>query len=241
MRFDGKRILVTGAGKGIGRETALLLAERGAAIVALSRDPADLVSLAEATGAETHAVDLADAEATRAAARAAQPADLLVNCAGTTTLEPFLETKAESFDHLMAVNVRAAMIVAQETAKSLIARGMRGAIVNVSSVASWVGFADHTSYCATKGALDAMTRVMANELGPHRIRVNAVNPVVTLTPMAVKAWSDPAKADPVLARIPLRRFVEPREVAEVIAFLLGDGAAMMTGATVPVDGGFLID
>lgn len=241
MRFDGKRILVTGAGKGIGRETALLLAERGAAIVALSRDPADLVSLAEATGAETHAVDLADAEATRSAARAAQPADLLVNCAGTTTLEPFLETKAENFDHLMAVNVRAAMIVAQETAKSLIARGMRGAIVNVSSVASWVGFADHTSYCATKGALDAMTRVMANELGPHRIRVNAVNPVVTLTPMAVKAWSDPAKADPVLARIPLRRFVEPREVAEVIAFLLGDGAAMMTGATVPVDGGFLID
>ncbi len=162
MRCDGKRILVTGAGKGIGRETAMLLAERGAVIVALSRDAADLASLRDEMGAETHALDLADAAATRAAAAAVQPIDLLVHCAGTTTLEPFLETKAESFDHLMAVNVRAAMIVAQETAKSLIARKAAGAIVNVSSVASWVGFADHTSYCATKGALDAMTRVIAN-------------------------------------------------------------------------------
>lgn len=239
--FRGKRVLVTGAGKGIGRATALYFAGLGAEVIALSRSADDLASLKDETGCETHVVDLADAEAARRAAVAAQPADYLVNCAGTTTLEPFVEQRVESFDHVMAVNVRAAMIVAQETAKSLIARGQRGAIVNVSSISSFTGFEDHTAYCASKGALDAMTRVMANELGRHGIRVNAVNPVVTLTPMAQKAWSDPAKSAPMLERIPLGRFVEPVEVASAIAFLLGNGASMINGVSLPVDGGFLTD
>ena len=239
--FRGKRVLVTGAGKGIGRATALYFAGLGAEVIALSRSADDLATLAEETGCRTIAVDLADAEATRRAAIDAQPADFLVNCAGTTTLSAFIDTDVASFDHLMAVNVRAALIVGQETARSLIARGHRGAIVNVSSVSSSIGFADHTAYCATKGALDAMTRVMANELGRHGIRVNAVNPVVTLTPMAVKAWSDPAKSEPMLKRIPLGRFVEPVEVASAIAYLLGTGASMVNGVTLPVDGGFLID
>jgi L-xylulose reductase len=138
----------------------------------------------------------------------------------------------------MAVNVRAALIVGQECARSMIARGVGGSILNVSSVSSETGFRDHTSYCASKGALDAMTRVMATELGPHGIRVNSVNPVVTLTPMAVKAWSDPRKSEPMLSRIPLGRFVQPSEVAEVICFLLSDASSMVNGASLLVDGGF---
>jgi NAD(P)-dependent dehydrogenase (short-subunit alcohol dehydrogenase family) len=130
------------------------------------------------------------------------------------------------------------MVVAQEVVRGLLARGARGAIVNVSSIAAQVGTPDHTAYCASKGALDAMMRVMARELGPAGIRVNNVNPVVTLTPMAVQAWSDPAKAGPMRARIPLQRFAEPAEVAEVIAFLLGDAARMVHGTCVDVDGGF---
>ena len=117
----------------------------------------------------------------------------------------------------------------------------RGAIVNVSSVASFIGFADHAAYCASKGALDALTRVMANELGRQGIRVNGVHPVVTLTPMAEKAWSDPGKSGPMLARIPSGRFVQPDEVASVIAYLLSDEAAMVNGIDMPVDGGFLIN
>jgi len=229
--FKGKRILVTGAGKGIGRATVLLLAEYGATVVALSRDPKDLETLAAETGCETYAVDLADPVATREAARAAQPIDLLVNCAGTTTLEPFLDAKVESFQHLYNVNVIAAAIVAQETARNMIERGIKGSIVNVSSLSSWIGFEDHAAYCASKGALDGLTTVMANELGR----------CVTLTPMAVKAWSDPAKADPMLARIPLGRFIEPREVAETIAYLLSDKASMINGVALPVDGGFLVN
>ena len=120
----------------------------------------------------------------------------------------------------MAVNTRAPMIVAQEYARERIAAGKTGAIVNVSSVASFIGIPDHAAYCASKGGLDGLTRVMAKELAPKGIRVNAVNPTVTLTPMAVKAWSDPEKAAGMLNRIPVGRFAESADVAEVVLFLL---------------------
>jgi L-xylulose reductase len=241
MTFEGKTVLVTGAGKGIGRATAKLLAARGASVVALSRSQRDLDSLKEEIGCRTIAVDLADAEATRAATRQALSVDYLVNCAGTTELDPFLDMPMETFDAIMAVNCRAPLIVAQEYARDRVGRGAKGAIVNVSSLSAFIGFADHTAYCASKGALDAATRVMANELGRKGIRVNAVNPGVTLTPMAEKAWSDPAKSGPMLARMPLGRFVQPEEVASVIAYLLSDDAAMINGVFMPVDAGFMIN
>lgn len=241
MDFSGKRVLVTGAGKGIGRATAKMLAARGAEVVAISRSQSDLDSLAEEIGARGIAVDLADAEATRRAALEALPADFLVNNAGTTALASFLDLPVEDFDMLYAVNARAPMIVAQEYARDRVKKGLPGAIVNVSSISSWIGFADHTAYCASKGAMDAMTRAMANELGRMGIRVNAVNPTVTLTPMAVKAWSDPAKSDPMMKRIPVGHFADPDEVAEVILFLLSDRASMINGITMPVDGGFMVN
>ena len=240
MSFEGKTVLITGAGKGIGRETARLLAARGARIVALSRTQADLGSLEAEIGSTSIAVDLADADAARVAARAGLPADFLVNCVGINVLQPLLEVTVEAFDLIQAVNVRAALIVTQEFARARIAAGGGGAIVNVSSLSSFVGFDDHASYCASKGALDAMSRVMANELGRHGIRVNCINPIVTMTELAARAWSDPAKSDPVLARIPTGRFAETADVAEVIAFLLSDAAAMMSGLAVPIDGGFLV-
>jgi len=238
MSFSGRRALVTGAGKGIGRATARMLSTSGAKVVALSRSAEDLESLQAETGCETLVCDLADPAAARQAARTALPIDLLVNNAGMTDLAPFLKTSEEAFDRLIAVNCKAAMIVAQEVAGDMIRRGAKGAIVNVSSMAAFQGVPEHAAYCASKGALDALSRVMAVELGAHGIRVNCVNPVVTLTPMARKAWSDEAKAAAMLARIPLGRFVEPEEVASVILFLLGDGASMVSGSQVLVDGGF---
>jgi L-xylulose reductase len=238
MNFQGQRVIVTGAGKGIGRQTTVHLASLGAKVIALSRAPADLAALAAEIGCETVAVDLADARATVAAVRSVLPAALLVNCAGMTRLAPFVDTSVEDFDLIMAVNVRAPMLVAQEVVRDLLRRGEPGAIVNVSSIAADVGTPLHTAYCASKGALDAMTRVMAKELGPHGIRVNSVNPTITLTPMGELAWSDPARSQPMLARIPMGRFVQPQEVASVIAFLLSDAAAMVHGTCVDVDGGF---
>jgi NAD(P)-dependent dehydrogenase (short-subunit alcohol dehydrogenase family) len=240
MDFRDKRVIVTGAGKGIGRATAVMLAKRGASVVALTRSAADLETLEAEIGCRSIAVDFADPEATRAAAREALPADLLVNNAGTTELDPFVELPVEHMDLLYAVNTRAPMIVAQEYARALVAEDRRGAIVNVSSMSAFTGFRDHAAYCASKAGLDGMTRVMATELGPLGIRVNAVNPTVTLTPMAIKAWSDEAKAAAMLRRIPVGRFAEPDDVAEVILFLLSDAAAMVHGVSLPVDGGYMV-
>ena len=238
MEFQGKRVLVTGAGKGIGRAVVAKLAAERAEIIALSRTKADLDSLEQEFGCRTLLCDLADPVATRETALGALPVDYLVNNAGTTKLDSFLDTSVETFDWLMNVNTKAPMIIAQECARDMIKRGHKGAIVNVSSMASFQGVPDHTAYCATKGALDAMTRVMAVELGAHGIRVNTVNPVVTLTPMAIKAWSDPEKAQSMLSRIPIGRFVEPEEVADTILYLLSSRASMVTGSSITVDGGF---
>ncbi len=238
MEFRGKRALVTGAGKGIGRELVHALTERGAAVVALSRSAEDLDPLRVETGCEVIVADLRDTEAAAAAVRRALPVHLLVNNAGTALLEPVLSTTEDGFFRLMRVNAWSALRLAQIVAAELIAQGEEGAIVNVSSLASRVGLVDHAAYCASKAALDAITRVLAVELGPHGIRTNSVNPVVTLTPMAKLAWSDPTKAEAMQARIPMRRFAKPREVADVVCFLLGDGAAMINGVCLDVDGGF---
>ncbi len=239
-RLMGKRILVTGAGKGIGRVTAEMLVSEGAEVIAVSRSAEDLGSLAERTGCRTHIVDLADAGAAGAVARQALPLDGLVNNAGVVELAPFLETTAALFERVMAVNVRAPMLISQIVARDWIRREARGAIVNVSSLASLWGTPDHAAYGASKAALDSLTMTMANELGPFGIRTNSINPVVTLTPMAERAWSDPAKAGAMLARIPLRRFAKPKEVASVICFLLSDAASMINGVILPVDGGFRV-
>lgn len=239
MTFEGRRILVTGATKGIGRATATLLCAAGADVIAHGRDVGELASLQAEIGCRTLAVDLADAQATRAAVRGVLPFDDLVNNAGVVHLAPFVDASIEDFDHTLAVNTRAPLILAQELVRDLLARGARGAIVNVSSIAARVGTPDHAAYCASKAALDAITRVMARELGPAGIRVNSVNPVITLTAMGMQAWSDPARSGPMFERIPLRRFAEPAEVAAVIAFLLGPGAAMVHGSCIDVDGGFL--
>lgn len=238
--FSGRRALVTGAGKGIGRVLAAVLAEYGAEVVAVSRTRSDLDSLRAEIGCPIICADLSDADVARQAAEVAGDIDLLVNNAGIAILQPFLEATEQAFDQTMAVNVRAAFIVSQVIAARLVARGRPGAIVNVSSQSSMRALQNHAAYCASKGALDQLTRVMALELGPYNIRVNAVNPTVTLTPMGEMAWGDPAKSGPMMQHIPLKRFAKPRDVAETIAFLLSDQANMISGVMLPVDGGFLV-
>ncbi|XP_037666660.1 L-xylulose reductase isoform X1 [Choloepus didactylus] len=236
----GRRALVTGAGKGIGRSTVRALHKAGAQVVAVSRTRADLDSLAlECPGVEPVCVDLGDWEATERALGDVGPVDLLVNNAAVALLQPFLDVTKEAFDTSFDVNLRAVIQVSQIVARGLIARGAPGAIVNVSSQASQRALACHSVYCSTKGALDMLTKVMALELGPHKIRVNAVNPTVVRTPMGKANWSDPQKAKAMLDRIPLGRFAEVENVVDSILFLLSDRSSMATGATLPVDGGFL--
>ena len=230
--------MITGAGKGIGRATAKMLASRGAVVTAVSRSPADLASLKAEIGGRSIAVDLEDLDRTREVVRAAMPVGLLVNCAAIGTLEPFVDATMEVTRRVMTVNFLSPMVVAQEYARACIARGAPGSIVNVSSDAAFKGLPGHSAYCASKGALDALTRVMAAELGKHSIRVNCINPGVTLTDMGLKTWTDPVRAGPRIARLPLGRFLEPDEVARAILFMLSRDSNMITGVSLLVDSGY---
>jgi NAD(P)-dependent dehydrogenase (short-subunit alcohol dehydrogenase family) len=239
IQFNGKRALVTGGGRGIGMQIAVLLHEMGAGVTVIDRVQDDMDSLSKKINCKTINADISDASSAHKAAEQAGDIDLLVNCAGIVILQSFLETSVENFNESMAVNVRAAMIISQVVTRGMIKRKKSGAVVNISSVASVIGLADHTTYCISKAGVDELTRVMALELGPHNIRVNAIQPVTTMTPMAKMAWSDPKKKAWMLEKIPIGRFNEPIDVANAVVWLLSDKAATVHGVLLPVDGGFL--
>jgi NAD(P)-dependent dehydrogenase (short-subunit alcohol dehydrogenase family) len=238
--FAGQRALVTGASSGIGRAVAVRLAQSGAAVTAVGRNAAALDALHAEAGCTPLVVDVGDAAALERALATLPAFDLVVNCAGIALLESALDLQAQSFDAVMAVNARAAALVAARCGKAMIAAGVRGSIVNVSSQAALVALDSHLCYCASKAAMDAITRSLCLEFGPHSIRVNSVNPTVTLTPMAEQAWADPAKSAAALRNIPLGRFAQVEEVVAPILFLLSGGASMISGVALPVDGGYTI-
>ncbi|KAM6376756.1 LOW QUALITY PROTEIN: L-xylulose reductase [Pluvialis apricaria] len=244
LSFRGRRALVTGAGKGIGRAVAVALSTAGARVTALSRTAADLESLVrECPGIEPLCLDLADWDATEAAvgaAGAARPFELLVNNAAVAELQPFLAVTRDALQRSLDVNLQAVLHVSQIVARQMIAQGVPGAIVNVSSQASQHALQDHAVYCSTKSALDMLSKVMALELGPHKIRVNTVNPTVVMTDMGRINWSDPQKSAAMINRIPLGKFAEVDDVVNSILFLLSDKSAMTTGSSLMVDGGFLV-
>ncbi|MCA8879853.1 MAG: SDR family oxidoreductase [Rhodobacteraceae bacterium] len=238
-QFSGKSIIITGAGKGIGRAASELLAQRGAEIVAVSRTRSDLDSLRARIGGRSIVVDLSSSAGARQAMAEAGPCDMLVNCAGTNVLESVLDMTEAGYETVMGINLKSPLICAQEFARLRIDAGGGGVIVNVTSIAGHRGFEDHVSYAASKAGLEGATRVMARELGRHGIRVLALAPTVTMTELAAEAWSDPAKSEPMMARHPAGRFAQAEDVARAIALLLSEDASMMTGSVLPVDGGFL--
>ncbi|WP_027993420.1 SDR family oxidoreductase [Sinorhizobium meliloti] len=239
MEFSGKSVIVTGGGKGIGRATVALLAARGAQVVALSRTQSDLDELSSQTGCHGIVADLADAAAARAAMVEAGTCDILVNCAGTNVLESLIDMTDDGYDVVMNTNLRAALICAQEFARARMAAGGGGAIVNVTSIAGHRGFQNHVCYAASKAGLEGATRVMAKELGPYGIRVVAIAPTITMTELAAAAWADPQKSEPMMVRHPAGRFATVDDVARSIAMLLSSDAEMVSGAVLPIDGGFL--
>ncbi|XP_014769651.1 D-erythrulose reductase [Octopus bimaculoides] len=240
ITFSGQKALVTGAGRGIGRETAKMLSKCGATTYALSRTEEHLKTLVEECPTIVPVVcDLSNWDRTREIVSSLGPIDLLVNNAAVGSLSPFVDAAKEDLDKAFAVNFYAVVNVSQIVAKRMIADKKRGSIVNISSQASLVALKDHGVYSSTKGALDALTKSMALELGPHGIRVNSVNPTVVLTEMGLKSWSDPVKAGGMLNRIPLKKFAEVEDVVNSIIFLLSDKANSTTGSLHLVDGGAL--
>ncbi|UCF97805.1 MAG: SDR family oxidoreductase [Spirochaetaceae bacterium] len=243
--FTGKTAIITGATKGIGRDIASSFARAGCALGITGRSEKDLRELAdEARGTgvrcETYKADLSIAEECIAMAEhfvSLFPViDILVNDAGLSFPEKLIDLDVAHWDTTLAVNLRAPALISKVIAKKMIARG-HGAIINVSSNASLAGIEEHAAYCASKFGLDGLTKVMAVELGPCGIRVNAIAPTVVLTPMGAQVWGDPKKADPVKAKIPLGRFAQPSEVTAAAFFLASEGAGMIHGETLVIDGG----
>ncbi|XP_040845673.1 carbonyl reductase [NADPH] 2-like [Ochotona curzoniae] len=238
--FHGLRALVTGAGKGIGRDTVKALHARGAGVVAVSRTNADLVHLVdECPGVQPVCVDLGDWESTERALAGVGPVDLLVNNAAVALSQPFLEVTKEAFDRSFSVNLRPVFQLSQMAARSMIQRGVPGSIVNVSSMVAHVTFPNLSTYSSTKGAMTMLTKAMALELGPHKIRVNSVNPTVVLTAMGRRVIEDAELAQKLKARHPLRKFAEVEDVVNSILFLLSDLSASTSGSCILVDAGYL--
>jgi 2-deoxy-D-gluconate 3-dehydrogenase len=243
---QGKRALVTGGSKGIGAEAAVVLAQAGADVAVVGRDRGGLQATAEqiiATGRKCIVIeaDMRTAEGPQQAAEAALVAfgtvDILVNNAGIARIAPILESPLADWEETIAVNLRAPYLLAQALAPNMIAQGS-GKIINVSSQAGVVAIEGHAAYAASKGGLNMLTKVMALEWGAHNIQVNAVAPTVILTPMGTRVWGDPVKAAPMLAKIPLRRFGQPVEVADLILFLASSASDLITGETILIDGGY---
>lgn len=238
LNFDGRVILVTGASGGIGGATVRQLVAAGAEVVASGRDADALARLAADTGCRTLAFDLASEDNVRAAL---DGFDLwgVVNCGGFGgEIATPMETDISVFDKVIGVNARGALLVTKYASRSMIRLGRGGSIVNVSSQASLVALRGHISYGSSKAALDNITRVSALELGPYGIRVNSVNPTVVMTEMSAFYWGRPDIGGPFLDQMPLRRWATEDEIAAPIVFLLGDGASMITGVSLPIDGGF---
>jgi NAD(P)-dependent dehydrogenase (short-subunit alcohol dehydrogenase family) len=244
--LTGRNVIVTGAGKGIGRAICLTLAQAGAGVFAVSRTEADLDSLAAEVAALgiPYGACVAEVGGAAAAERIAGAAaaalgeiDVLVNNAGIARNAPAELVTEDEWDATQATNVRGAFFLAQAVGRGMLAR-RRGRIINVTSAAGLAALADHAAYCASKAALGMLTKVLAIEWGPRGVTVNAVAPTVILTPLGERVWGDPARGGPMLAKIPLGRFGQPPEVASVVAFLASDHAALINGETIAVDGGY---
>ena len=236
--LEGRTVLVTGASGGIGGATVRQLVAAGAEVIASGRSKEALGNLSSKTGCRTLPFDLSSENSIR---EALDGLDLwgVVNCGGFGgEIATPMDTDISVFDKVISVNARGALLVIKYASRSMIRLGQGGSIVNVSSQASLVAFPGHISYASSKAALDNITRVSALELGKHNIRVNSVNPTVVMTPMSAWYWGRPDVGPPFLAKMPLGRWATKDEIAAPIVFLLGDGASMITGVSLPIDGGY---
>jgi NAD(P)-dependent dehydrogenase (short-subunit alcohol dehydrogenase family) len=243
FRLDGKRALVSGAGRGIGLAAASVLADAGAHVTLLSRtrgevEDAALAIRARGQNADTLVLDVTDLRAMQAAIAGAAPFNILVNNAGTNRPKPLMDVTIEDFDVIMGLNVRAAYFVAQAVARRLIEARQSGSIINISSQMGHVGAARRTVYCASKHAMEGFTKAMAIELAPHDIRVNTLGPTFIETPLTKPFFENEAFRKEVLSKIKLGRIGQMDELTGAIVFLASDASRLMTGSALVVDGGW---
>jgi NAD(P)-dependent dehydrogenase (short-subunit alcohol dehydrogenase family) len=246
FRLEGKRALVTGAGRGIGLAAAGALAEMGASVTLAARTETQIESAADTIrqkggNADCLRLDVTDLAAVSAAIEARPPYHILINNAGTNRTAPFLDVKLEDFDLIMGLNVRAAFFMAQAVARKLAPSGEGGSIVNISSQMGLVGAATRSVYCTSKWAIEGMTRAMAVDLAPYNIRVNTICPTFVETPLANSFLTNPAFKAEVLSKIKLGRVGSVADLLGAIVLLASDASSLMTGSSLVIDGGWTAD
>lgn len=246
FRLDGRVALVAGASSGIGLGCAAALAEAGAKVVCAARGRE---RLQEAVGAMRNGgmdadaleLDIADVEATTKAIAALPRLDVYVNSAGIARHGPALDTTPADFDAVASVNWRAAHFSAREAARKMIAGGRGGSIITISSQMGHVGGVDRTVYAASKHAVEGMTKSMAIEWGPHGVRVNAICPTFIRTPLTEPTFANPERVRWIAEKIKLGRVGEVEDIMGAVVFLASDASALVTGASLLVDGGWTAD
>ncbi len=247
MDFDfplaGRVALVTGAGSGIGAAIAEAYAAKGVTLALCDLDEGRAEAAAGRLGGRAFHLDVSDPASVEATVAAVTDAcgriDVLVNSAGIVDLAPAAELALAAWQRTLDVNLTGTFLMAQAVARGMIADGRGGRILNLASQAGSIALDGHVAYCASKFAVIGITKVMALEWGRHGIRVNSISPTVVLTELGRKAWAGP-KGEAMIAEIPAGRFAEPEEIAAAAVFLASDGAAMIHGADLLVDGGYTV-
>lgn len=246
FRLDGKRALVTGASSGIGLACAVALAQAGAEVIAAARSEdklAELVSAAQdqSLNMTACALDVSDLDSMTATLGALGRFDVLVNSAGMARHGPAADTKAEDFDAVMAVNLRAAYFLSQQIANQMISAGTGGSIINISSQMAHVGGIERSVYCASKSAVEGFTKAMAIEWGPHQVRINTICPTFVRTALTESTFQNPERRAWIEEKIKLGRVGEVEDMMGGVVFLASDAAALITGTSLLIDGGWTAD
>lgn len=243
FRLDGRRALVTGAGRGIGLAAAAALASAGAHVLLCARTSSEIgeaaAAIIEAGGsAEAIELDVTNVDAAVAMLASRPPVDVLVNNAGMNRPNFVTDVSVADFDAVMTLNVRSTYFIAQAVARRLVESGRDGSIINVSSQMGHVGGARRSLYCASKWALEGFTKAMAIDLAPHRIRVNTLCPTFIETPMTEPFFRDASFRRSVLEKIKLGRLGRVEDLTGAVVFLASDASSLMTGSSLVIDGGW---
>jgi len=243
FRLEGKRALVSGAGRGIGRAIAQALAAYGAHVLLVARSGDELAEVASSIEAEGGKAEILVADITDLASMAASLAereafDILVNNAGTNRPAPFGQVTPADYDTVMGLNVRSVFFLTQKVVARLIEEKKPGSIITISSQMGHVGGRNRTVYCTSKWAIEGMIRAMAIEMGPYGVRVNSICPTFVETEMTRPFFTDQDFMNHIMSKIALGRLAQVEDIAGAAVFLASDASAMITGSSIMVDGGW---